>query len=253
MWEMWDAFIDVWAIAAGGFEFPAEVSDKQRCAASVLLGLPEVGLMSPWRGDWALRLKALGGDPWQGVKTLPRSREEREMLFQTVFGARKRVIGDLGLPADKLDPGTPPWSLATHPEAVDRPPAATARQLIAWCRDRQVETEVVDGEPFVGEDLTEWNPGALVLADEELAETPVTLRLFFPRGNRALILVPPGRESPWKVGACQNPRSQCETECPLFGRQVCAQYSVGIGWGWDPNDPGKDPRRIREMPAYTRA
>lgn len=242
----WDSFVNVWAIAAGGLEPPAEVPDEMRQAASVLLGLPEGGLMERWPGWGASRLQALGGDPWQGLKALPTDREAREAFFRTVFGTRKRVVVDLGLPTE--GEGALPRSQTTPPDAKDAPPAATARRLVAWCRDREVEAEVVDG-PFVGQDLTTWDPRALALVDEMLAEEAVTLRLTFPR-HRMQILVPRGRENPWDAAQCVSLRPQCETQCPLYGRGVCAKYRVGVGWGFEEKARARDPRRIDEIPAY---
>jgi hypothetical protein len=88
---------------------------------------------------------------------------------------------------------------------------------------------VVGGGPFAGEDLATWDPIALAGLDAELATTPLDLRLVF-RGHSPVLHVPGGRDTPWAVASCRTPRSQCETECPLFGRSVCAKYQVGIGW-----------------------
>jgi hypothetical protein len=155
---------------------------------------------------------------------LPAGREARDAVFRLIFGARKRVEGELELPA-----GTLPRSRTTPPDAPASGPAATARQLIAWARSRDLETEVVGGGPFAGEDLATWDPIALAGLDAELATTPLDLRLVF-RGHSPVLHVPGGRDTPWAVASCRTPRSQCETGCPLFGRSVCAKYQVGIGW-----------------------
>lgn len=248
----WDTFVDVWAFAAGaleGIELPeAKVPDEWRHAAALLLRLPEVGLLERWPGWGAARLEALCGDPRAYPWGLPTDRTEREALFRTIFGARKQVVEDLGLPTD--GPEALPRSLTTPAGVEDHPPAATVRRLIAWCRDRDVETEVTDG-PFVGQDLTTWDPRALAVADEMLAEAAVTLRLTF-RGHRMDILVPPGRESVWDTAQCLSPRSQCEARCPLFGRGVCAKYRVGVGWTFTERVRDHDPRRVHEMPASQR-
>jgi hypothetical protein len=65
--------------------------------------------------------------------------------------------------------------------------------------------------------------------DAELATMPLDLRVVF-RGHAPVLHVPAGRNTPWEVAACRTPQSQCEAECPLFGRPVCAKYEVGIGW-----------------------
>ena len=100
--------------------------------------------------------------------------------------------------------------------------------LIAWARGRAIETEVLGG-PLAGEDLATWDPGALAGLDAELAAMPLDLRIVF-RGHAPVLHVPAGRDTPWEVASCRTPRSQFETECPLFGRAVCAKYQVGIGW-----------------------
>ncbi len=271
---MWDAYVDVWAAAAGvleGFGPPETVPDELRQAASVLLALPEAGLMTHWPGRAAERLKALGGDPQQGLQALPqlrtveergavpfdeelaRYRSERDQLLRTVFGARKRVIEELGLPTE--GEGALPRALTTPPGAETAPPAATARRLIAWCRGRAVETEVAEGPPeFVGEDLTAWEPRMLAAADEALATEAVTLRLRFRNGHRLRVAVPPGREDPWSGAVtCQSPRSACELRCPLFGRPVCAKYQIGIGWmpRVDSAPPVPGPQHLLVLPTRT--
>jgi hypothetical protein len=220
---MWDAFVDAWAIAAGAVPVPPQPSEELQRAASVVLGLAETGVMERLDGAQTVRLTAIGGDRWAGVRALPAGREERDALFRVIFGARKRVEGELGLPAGEL-----PRSRSTPLDAPESQPAATARQLIAWARSRDLETEVVSG-PFAGEDLATWDPVVLAGLDAELATTPMDLRLVF-RGSSPVLHVPAGRDAPWVAASCRSKRSQCETECPLFGRSVCAKYQVGIGW-----------------------
>ena len=220
---MWDAFVDAWAIAAGAVPAPPHPSEELQRAASILLGLPEGGLMMRLDGAQTTRLRDIGGDRWAGLRALPAGREERDALFRMIFGARKRVEGELGLPAGEL-----PRSRSTPPNAPASVPAATARQLIAWARDRAIETEVLGG-PLAGEDLATWDPGTLAGLDAELATRPLDLRVVF-RGHAPVLHVPAGRDTPWEVASCRTPRSQCETGCPLFGRPVCAKYQVGIGW-----------------------
>jgi hypothetical protein len=220
---MWDAFVDAWAIAAGAVPAPPQPSEELQRAVSILLGLPEADLMTRLDGAQTTRLRDVGGDRWAGLQALPSGREERDALFRLIFGARKRVEGELGLPAGEL-----PRSRSTPPNAPASVPAATARQLIAWARGRAIETEVLGG-PLAGEDLATWDPGALAGLDAELATMPLDLRIVF-RGHAPVLHVPAGRDTPWEVASCRTPRSQCETECPLFGRQVCAKYQVGIGW-----------------------
>ncbi len=220
---MWDAFVDAWAIAAGAVPAPPRPSEELQRAASILLGLEETNLMTRLDGTQTTRLKAVGGDRWAGLRAMPSGREERDALFRVVFGARKRVEGELGLPSGEL-----PRSRSTPPGVPASPPAATARQLIAWARGRTIETEVLGG-PLAGEDLAAWDPITLAGLDAELATMPLDLRLVF-RGHAPVLHVPAGRDTPWVVASCRTPRSQCETECPLFGRSVCAKYQVGIGW-----------------------
>jgi hypothetical protein len=220
---MWDAFVDAWAIAAGAVPAPPQPSGELQRAASILLGLAETSSMERLDGAQMTRLAAIGGDRWAGLRALPSGREARDAMFRLVFGARKRVQGELGLPVGQL-----PRSRTTPPNAPASEPAATARQLIAWARSRDLETEVVSG-PHAGEDLATWDPLALAGLDAELATTPLDLRLVF-RGHSPVLHVPAGRDTPWAVASCRTPRSQCETGCPLFGRPVCAKYQVGIGW-----------------------
>jgi len=220
---MWDAFVDAWAIAAGAVSAPPHSSEELQRAASILLGLPETDLMTRLDGAQTTRLRNVGGDRWAGLQALPAGRGERDALFRMIFGARKRVEGELGLPA-----GGPPRSRSTPPDAPDSLPAATSRQLIAWARGRAIETEVLGG-PLAGEDLATWDPGTLAGFDAELATRPLDLRIVF-RGHAPVLHVPAGRDTPWEVASCRTPRSQCETGCPLFGLPVCAKYQVGIGW-----------------------
>lgn len=271
---MWDDYIDAWAIAVGaleGFGPPEAVPRELRQAASVLLALPEAGAMTGWPGWGASRLSALGGDPWQGLRALPqlrtveergdvpfdeelaRVRNERDTLFRTVFGARKRVIEALQLPPDIVE--ALPKPLTVPPDAEPPPPAATARRLIAWARGGQVETEVVDGPAdLVGEDLTTWHPIQLATADPVVAEEAMTFVLRFRNGHQLQLLVPPGR-SDWEgVAACQTPRSGCEVACPLRGRPVCDKYHSAVGWAFKDKHrkaSAHDPRRIDEIPART--
>lgn len=276
-WDSWDTLLNVWAIAAKGpehFKLPAEVPDEWRQAASVLLGLPEVGLLARWRGFEASRLKALGGDPWEGLRLLPKNRPghrercparsdgactcmaalalEQQEFYQRVFGARKAVIEEFDLPPVRNDLGELedplPKSLTTPPGAPNLP-AATARRLIAWARDREVETEVLDG-PFVGQDLTTWKPIELAYADDALAKEPVSLRLFFRQGHRMVLWVPPGRENPWAAAQCESSQPQCEIRCPLVGRGVCDKRENGVGWHFKELVRASDERRILEIPAH---
>jgi hypothetical protein len=220
---MWDAFVDAWAIATGRVPAPPEASEELKQAASMLLGVPEAGLMEPLDGAQATRLRGIGGDRGAGLRAVPGDARERDALFRVIFGARRRVLDELGLPG-----GTLPRSLTTPPGAVVSVPAASARQFIAWARQRDVETEVLSG-PVAGEDLAAWDPIALAALDAELATTALDLRVVL-KGHRLVLHIPAGRENPWTVASCLTPRSQCETECPLFGRPVCAKYQVGIGW-----------------------
>jgi hypothetical protein len=221
---MWDAFVDAWAIAAGAVPAPPHASGELQQAASILLGLAETGAMERLDGAQTTRLTAIGADRWAGLRAMPAGREARDAVFRLIFGARKRVEGELGLPAGSL-----PRSRTTPPDAPASRPAATARQLIAWARSRDLETEVVGGGLFAGEDLATWDPIALAGLDAELATTALDLRIVF-RGHSPVLHVPAGRDTPWDVASCRTPRSQCETGCPLFGRPVCAKYQVGIGW-----------------------
>jgi hypothetical protein len=142
---MWDAFVDAWAIAAGAVSAPPHASGDLQQAASILLGLAETGAMERLDGAQTTRLTAIGGDRWAGLRALPAGREARDAGFRLIFGARKRVEGELGLPAGSL-----PRSRTTPPDAPASRPAATARQLIAWARHRDLETEVVGGGRFAG-------------------------------------------------------------------------------------------------------
>jgi hypothetical protein len=58
---MWDAFVDAWAIATGRVPAPPEASEELKQAASMLLGVPEAGLMEPLDGAQATRLRGIGG------------------------------------------------------------------------------------------------------------------------------------------------------------------------------------------------
>ena len=172
---MWDAFVDAWAIAAGAVPAPPHASGELQQAASILLGLAETGAMERLDGAQTTRLTAIGGDRWAGLRALPAGREARDAVFRLIFGARKRVEGELGLPAGSL-----PRSRTTPPDAPASGPAATARQLIAWARHRDLETEVVGGGLFAGEDLATWDPIALAGLDAELATTAARLAARVP-------------------------------------------------------------------------
>src|SRR5262249_24884320 len=56
-----------------------------------------------------------------------------------------------------------------------------SRGVIACARRRDLETEVVGGGPFAGEDLAMWDPIVLAGNDAELATTPLDLRILVPR------------------------------------------------------------------------
>lgn len=254
-----DAFVDAWMIAAGGLEPPpAEFAlDELRQAASVLLALPGLGISEEFPGGQEQRLQALGGSAREGARLLPLDPAARKELFQRLFGARKRVIQELGLTpilgADGKEHDPLPRSLGGGGD--DQPPRSTVRRFVAWALRRFSEqVEFLEGtlrgktlaelREELGNDRRALYQMLDSLEPEWLGEgASVRLRVgLTPIG----LAFPPGTDDPFQAGQCSAPRG-CTSVCPLFGQALCV-YRSGCGWDVQFHSRRQDNRGVRELP-----